>query len=318
MNKNFAEGIVPKDDAFHGSLRRIAAEWWYFDAILNNNMSVHVGFKTFTKKNKGFVSPIIDIYIDGKLKHTSTNRFLLRRAKISRDIPSILLLEKPVIMFDREIFESTGKWCYKVKLKIKDLSVNLDFIGLTEGWKIETPLESWIVALPKARVTGKICIKNKSILVEGIGYHDHNWNYSMLTLMNYGRGWYWGKISSETITITWANIIKSLKKSEILAVLNQDGKGFFNIKPEKIFFKSENFIKNHRKKIPSHFIFKINDEIDNKIVETVVKMEVEELHFDRILIAPYWRYHVKAQGKIVIADKVELVNDIQIMEYIKF
>ncbi len=50
MKKNFAQEITPIDDAFHGSPKRMAAEWWYFDALLNDDISIHVGFKTFTKK----------------------------------------------------------------------------------------------------------------------------------------------------------------------------------------------------------------------------------------------------------------------------
>ena len=318
MKKNFAQEITPIDDAFHGSPKRMAAEWWYFDALLNDDISIHVGFKTFTKKNRGFVSPIIDIYENGKLKYTSTNKFLFRHVKISKDIPSINLFEKPILTFDQNRYEKTNEWCYNVKMKIKDISVNLDFIGLTKGWKIETPMESWTVALPKAKVTGKFGIKNKTINVEGTGYHDHNWNYSLLTMMNYGIGWYWGKIRSETITITWANIIKSSKKSEILSVVNQDGKGFFNINPATIFFKPEKFIKNHRGKTPTKFTFRIKDNIDNNKIETDVIMDTEELHFYKILITPYWRHHVKAKGSISIGDKTEPVKDIQIMEYIKF
>lgn len=318
MKKNFAQEITPIDDAFHGSPKRMAAEWWYFDALLNDDISIHVGFKTFTKKNRGFVSPIIDIYKNGKLKYASTNKFLFRRVKISKDILSINLFEKPILTFDQNRYEKTNEWCYNVKMKIKDLSVNLDFIGLTKGWKIETPMESWTVALPKAKVTGKFGIKNKTINVEGTGYHDHNWNYSLLTMMNYGIGWYWGKIRSETITITWANIIKSSKKSEILSVVNQDGKGFFNINPATIFFKPEKFIKNHRGKTPTKFTFRIKDNIDNNKIETDVIMDTEELHFDKVLMTPYWRYHVKAKGSISIGDKTEPVKDIQIMEYIKF
>ena len=42
--------IIPSDDAFHGSLRHIGAEWWYFDALFADDLSIHVGYKTFSKK----------------------------------------------------------------------------------------------------------------------------------------------------------------------------------------------------------------------------------------------------------------------------
>ena len=43
------DDILPSDDAFHGSPKRISAEWWYFDAIFSNKYSAHIGFKTFSR-----------------------------------------------------------------------------------------------------------------------------------------------------------------------------------------------------------------------------------------------------------------------------
>jgi hypothetical protein len=317
MNDNFAKEIIPKDDAFHGSPKRIAAEWWYFDAVLNDGISIHIGFKTFSKRNKGFISPLIEIYRDGKIEHESSKRVFLRRSKISMDVPSVVVFDEPMMTFDMNRYEKKNEWSYHVKMKIEDLSVDLDFLGLTQGWKIETPVESWTVALPKAKVTGTIGIKGKIIDVQGVGYHDHNWNYSLLTAMNYGKGWYWGKITSETMTITWANIIKSSKKSVILSVVNQDGKGFMNINPTAISFKPDEYIWNHRKKIPTQFSFQINDFIESDKITTNVIMNVKELHFNRILFLPYWRYHTQAKGSIMVGNVTEKINDIQIMEYLK-
>ena len=70
------EDIVPSDDAFHGSPKRVSAEWWYFDAVFNNGYSAHIGFKTFFRKNLGMVSPNIQYYKDGKLVVNSAKRFL--------------------------------------------------------------------------------------------------------------------------------------------------------------------------------------------------------------------------------------------------
>lgn len=313
-----AEKIIPKDDAFHGSPRILAAEWWYFDASLNDNLSVHVGFKSFTKRNRGIILPLIEFYTKGELQYSSSNRFLFRRARISSDIPSVYLFNKPVIVFDKKRYDDTGEWCYQVTLQMKELGVNLQFIGLTEGWKIETPYESWTVALPKAKVNGTVKIKDKIMPVEGFGYHDHNWNYSLLTAMTYGKGWYWGKIRSETMTITWANIIKSSNTSVILAIINQEGDGFFNITPQAIKFKPSNIIRDHKRKTPTRFTFQIHDFIDNRKIDVEVEMITKELHFSKVLFSPYWRYHVHAEGSIGLDGKIEKVSDIQIMEYLKF
>ena len=37
-------------------------EWWYFDAILNDDYALHAGFKVYSIRNVGVVYPIIEIY----------------------------------------------------------------------------------------------------------------------------------------------------------------------------------------------------------------------------------------------------------------
>ena len=318
VEKKIAVEITPKDDAFHGSPKRISAEWWYFDAIFENGYSTHIGFKTFTRKNKGSISPIIEFYKEGKLLVEETKRHLFRRCKLSKDRPYVELFKKPVIKFDEEHYKKTGEWLYHVKMKIESSSVDLKFVGITKGWKIETDAESWTVSLPKAIVTGEIEIDGKKMKVKGLGYHDHNWNYSILTAMNYGIGWYWGKIRSDNVNIVWANIVKSSKKSEILAIINQDKKGFLNVNPENIYFKTENYIRKNRKKTPTSFSFKIDDIIDDKEIKVDIKMDVKEFHLSKVLIAPYWRYHIHNTGFISYEGKQEKVDNNQIMEYLTF
>ena len=313
-----AEEITPKDDAFHGSTKLIALEWWYFDAILNNGYSVHIGCKTSSRKNRGLVNPMIEIYKDGKVVALVKRWNRFHNFNTSKQIPLVKLFNKPIIKFEEERYKKTGEWAYRVSMKIKDYAVNLAFIGACKGWKIETKAESWTVALPKATVTGEIIIKGKKINVEGIGYHDHNWNYTLLTAMNYGKAWYWGKIRSETMDVVWANIVKSAKKSEILAIVNQGKDKFFSIHPKKIHFKPDKFIRNHRKKIPTNFFLKINDIVNDIPINAEIKMEPKEIQYNRVLVAPYWRYHAKMTGFISVGSHKETIDNTEIMEFLSF
>jgi len=173
--------------------------------------------------------------------------------------------------------------------------------------------------LPKASVTGDITVNGKRMKVNGIGYHDHNWNYSLLTLLNYGRGWYWGKIMSKTLTVSWAEVIKSSSRAELLAVVNQDNNGFFPTDVKNIHFEPDKFAYNHRKKMPTSFTFKIDDVVNSIPIKVDVKMEAQEVHYRKLLrMVSYWRYHVKANGYISMGSHKEAVNRTQIMEYLKF
>jgi predicted secreted hydrolase len=318
-SKANVEDIVPSDDAFHGPPKRVSAEWWYFDAIFNNNYSAHIGFKTFFRKKLGMVSPNIQYYKDGKLVADAANRFLYRNFFTSNEIPIAKLFKKSVFEFNLDRYKENGDWIYDFKYKIKDNAVDLNFKGLTKGWKIETDTESWTVALPKARVSGEIVVNGKKMSVDGIGYHDHNWNYSMLTVMNYGIGWYWGKIRSESFVIVWANIIKSSKRSELIAVINQDYNGYMNINPNNFHFSVEKFSRKKHKKIPTCFKIQIDDIVDNKPVKVDVELESENYHYGKQLLADYWRYHVKSNGKISVGSKTETLDDkTQIIEYLRY
>jgi len=306
--------ILPRDDAFHGSTKRIAAEWWYFDAIFKNNYSVHVGLKTFTIKNFGLISSMIEVYREGILEIESKKWYLSRYFYMARDKPFISLFDKPLISFDN----SKGDWIYNIDFQLPLCKANLKFKGLTKGWVIETPAESWAVALPKARVEGSLEIKGEFIPVKGTGYHDHNWNYTILTVMNYGIGWLWGKITSPNYTLVWAQIEKSNGKHERYAVVNVDGGRFYSISSDRITIGYDRFIRNHLRKAPTRFMLRIQDKIDDTPIDVDVIMYVSTMHYNAVFTAPYWRYHINAKGYITVGSKKETVNKTQIMELLKF
>jgi hypothetical protein len=315
---NIAKEIKPNDDAFHGSIKRLSLEWWYFDAIFTNGYSIHVGCKTNSKKKRGLISPIIEIYKDGKIQSIVKKWFRFKNFETSKEIPLVKLFNKPLIEFDEERYKKTGEWAYRINIKIKDCWAKLTFTGLSKGFKIETERESWTVALPRAKVTGEICLHGKTIDVEGIGYHDHNWNYTLLTALDYGKAWYWGKINSNNFDVIFANIIKSSKNSEILAVIVDGNKRFFNIRPENIEFKKERFIRNNRKKIPTSFKLKIDEVVDNVPIKVDINMDGSGFHYNRVLIAPYWRYHIKTSGNILVGPVKDVLDNINIMEFLSF
>ena len=128
-------------------------------------------------------------------------RYKFKHFETSKKIPLVKIMNKSIMEFDVEAYQKNNHWIYNVILNIDDCSANLTFTGITKGFKIETKAESWTVALPKAKVTGKIQFYGNKMNVEGIGYHDHNWNYTLLSALTYGKGWYWGKIRSKSYNI---------------------------------------------------------------------------------------------------------------------
>lgn len=92
---------------------------------------------------------------------------------------------------------------YDMEFRDKDLGCKLTFESVTEAFRSPPDGVSyftrqpdrwigWVVALPRAKVTGTLIFNGREIPVTGAGYHDHNWGNVALTAMyNY---WYWGRI----------------------------------------------------------------------------------------------------------------------------
>lgn len=321
-----ANNILPKDDGFHGNINLLDIEWWYFDAVFDNGYSIHLGIRTYHIRSIGIVQSRINIYKKGEGKIEAMKTNLLSDFYTSNDLPSIYIENKPIVEFDNNHYVKTGEWRYQISLKIDNHEVDLTFTGTTKGWKIETSKTCWTVALPKAKVAGNITINRKKIPVRGVGYHDHNWNYSPVTAMN-NLGWFWGRTTGETLNITWAKTIQSDEKGDLLAIINQDKnnnhnqKEFLSIPPTSIKFKLKNLIKDHRKWIPSEFYLSISRSISDDDIQVDANIDMKTLYFQhtRIFTIHYWRYHVLTNGKISLGSITETLNEKpQIIEFLSF
>ncbi len=322
-----AKKIIPKDDTFHGSKNIIDIEWWYFDAVFDNGLSVHVGFRIYHIRGFGILQTRINIYKKGKLIKEKIKRNILNHIIIDNKKPEFIKNDKKIIYFEKNnINKKINNWIYIINDIIDDVSVNLTFTNLTEGWKIETSSTCWTVPLPNADVKGKIYIDGKTIQVTGKGYHDHNWGYSPTTVLQ-NIGWYWGRISGETLNTTWANTIASKTKQDLIVVVNKpylpkkEETVFTNIHPKNIIFKARDYKQNHKLSIPHSFSLSFNQQNDhnNCLVSANIKMNTIDIHYDKIFIINYWRYHVKVSGTIQYGDIVEKIEDKpQIIEYLRF
>ena len=313
--------IKPKDDAFHGSLNFLDIEWWYFDAVLEGGYSLHVGIRTFHIKKQGIVKSRIEVYKNGKILVEAVKTDPFNKFHISDEIPLIELDGKRIMELNLEKYKKTGEWSYNITLKIENHAVDLTFTGSTRGWKIETSnYNSWAVALPKAKVSGTMTIDGRSIPVNGIGYHDHNWDYSVVTALK-NIGWLWGRIIGDTLNVVWAKTLITREKHNLLAVINQDGNEnkYFSINPNNIVFIPRKFVKKNGRWIPMNFVFKMKDSICNTPIDIDIYMETLDIHHSRIFTAHYWRYHVKTDGYITLGSKTEkIVNKTQIIEFLSF
>lgn len=310
------EPIIPKDDGFHGA-KKLSAEWWYFDGVFSEDYSFHIGIRTFSRKNRGRGTLFFELYHNEKIIFEKKKRFSFKEFETSKEYPSVRIQNQKILDFDEIRYKKYGEWIYHITCLFDNCSVDLYFTNITQGFKIESNKESWTVALPKAKILGFIEYNGNKLLVDGIGYHDHNWNYTLLSALTYGKGWYWGKIKSKTFNIVWANVLKRSGYQDLLAIVSINQNGFYNINPKNIIFKPEKYKNYKNRKIPSQIHLYFKDIINQIPINVKIIMDVEHIHFTRVFFASYWRYHIKVKGSISVNKVTEHIDDKQIMEYLK-
>jgi len=236
---------------------------------------------------------------------------LFKKVKISNEKPSIIVSNKKII--DGE--ETNKGLRYIVDVALGDTYANLQFRGTNNGFKGRVPGSNWVVMLPKVEVTGEIKVKEKKLLVKGIGYHDHNWGITPCTILN-NYGWIWGKLYSKNYTVIWAKVYKTREKGFPLMVVTRENQdGFINIEPRD--FKID--LKGVRKQykyygLPSGFTITA---VKNSDVFIDVDVDVVDVHYSNVLgVIKYWRYHVKNTGVIRLNGSEEYINNVDIAEYL--
>ena len=314
------KSIIPKDDAFHGTTKFPSVEWWYFDSMLSQNYSVHVGFKVFTYYGINLLNPSLNIYHHEQLIYNETIFLPPGSFSVSEAYPRIEIRNEPVVLFNKPYYDQTGEWVYQVSYMLNDVGIDLTFTGETQGWYYETAHEGWTVAIPRGKVEGILYLHDEQIPVMGRGYHDHNWNFSLQTPAR-GWSWFWGKITGETLNLAWAEIketgILEQTFTEKLGVLNTQNDCFIVIDPQNISFSSKSYIFRNNRFIPTEFQIQIIQ--DDVFIDVTLTAKKIHLSKPSVMTMHYWRYFVSVNGVISYGDTVEHMNNkTQIMEYMRF
>jgi len=167
-------------------------EWWYMDAVFDNGYSVGISWQIIEKPVLRLVQ--FAIY-DPQGKKTDV---------VANFDPAAVSAAKTncdVTMGHNRLIENYPRW--NVDFRQGGLGCSLIFESLIEGF--HTPPEGlvyfseqppmwigWVIAQPRAKVTGSLILDGKEITVSGVGYHDHNWSNTSLDKLYHH--WYWGRI----------------------------------------------------------------------------------------------------------------------------
>jgi hypothetical protein len=300
-----------EDDAFHGAESLNFAEWWYFDAEFENDYHVQATVYVFDILYQKFIVVNVNIYRDMINVLSRDDIYLFSEMFISEDSPYIEIDGKEVMR--GYIDEVTGEWVYNINVEVEDAIINLTFRDDSQGWMGNLPIGGWTVALPNAKVSGRINLFENEIECIGKGYHDHNWDMNIFDLLNFG--WYWGRIKTDGYTIVWFMVMNTRMKSQDLVIISKDGGEFYNIDSNNIDFIASEYKLDMIWWIPNRFVL----EVDESGISMFISLSTNKL--DSMTtpgLGHYWRYHTNSQGYININDDKKDISGIQIAELFRY
>ena len=225
-------------------------QWWYIDAMFDNNYSIHIGMSTIGARGKyGFFLFQINIYHQGKIIEKKFKIEPLRNIQASTTKPHMILKENTIF---QGYINQQGNMKLNITLEIKGIAVNLTFNGTTKGWVGYTGLGMWGCPIPKAIVQGTITILGNETIVQGTGYQEHGWDIRRLH-----RSWYWGKFITENYNVIFSKNMKNRWEEDVFLVVVNDGEeNYTSLFRENISLEHCEYVFDHAHFIPVHSIFR--------------------------------------------------------------
>ncbi|MCA2207941.1 lipocalin-like domain-containing protein [Nocardia rosealba] len=208
--------IEPRHNAFHPASSRLAFEHWYFDAHLDTGHVV-IGFLIKRRPEDLPLSrPWVEMIIyapDGTRRQVS-RRYPPSAASFSPDACDVRIGANTA----RTEPHDNGLPTHHLRMAEDGLVFDLRFHNEVPGWmpgKGETRFGGkdsfgWMVAAPRARVTGAIELDGVRHEVTGRGYHDHNWGVGDMKKII--ERWHWGRLYVEDYSLLFASVLTQQRK----------------------------------------------------------------------------------------------------------
>ncbi|MBQ8907042.1 MAG: hydroxyneurosporene dehydrogenase [Clostridia bacterium] len=183
-------------------------EWWYYDSHYPDGTVLVLFF--FSK---------MPINVNGPIQPIATMELTLPDGrKLSEEVYATV--EESHYAKNMCDVKIGACWCrgdlshYDVVFKGKTMSARLSLDGTVKAWRSQTGsiffgdneehYFACLPAIPEGKAVADVCYDgDKTLHLEGSGYHDHNWgNISMQKLMHH---WYWGraKIGNYKVISSW-------------------------------------------------------------------------------------------------------------------
>ncbi len=288
-------------------------EWWYFDAIFDDDLSLAGslsinGYHPLPETVKANMDFTLNANNEEKIEiqesfspnkiFLSENMVLIGKNKIERTrFNSILHLEKDN---------------YELRLNFRKILIGFSWghngrVVFTTGGDRYL---AWLIPLPRAEVSGILKTSKGTFNLKGRGYHDHT--CGTISLKDNIAHWHWGRVHLEELTLIFAEIVfKNRTRVISLAIGEGEKLIYINSKISKIRLITPTRYKGGKLKIPSSFKLVYQDQkIYLNLELTVEKILKERMRPRkmRFFSKPYYaRFISTVDGRIEL-DRKDLIN----------
>ncbi len=216
--------IQPWEDGLRTGETSGSYEWWYFDSKYADGSSLVIIFFTkpvtsFRKKFQPYVT-LNYIHPDGTELRTKVE---VQMASFSKD-------GCDVRMGDCYIRGNLER--YEIRFQNNEADCSLTLERRVPSWRPRSghirfgkkDFFAWLPSVPEGAVRGTLTMGDRTVKLDGTGYHDHNWgNKLMILLMN---DWYWGRARIGDYVVVSSYIYANKKdgyKATPIFMLAKDG-----------------------------------------------------------------------------------------------
>lgn len=179
-----------------------------------------------------------------------------------------------------------------IGLQPGDVGLSLNPSSVDSGVPTDSGLHAWNLIAPRCRVSGELSMSGSgagSVVVSGLGYHDHNFGNRAMDLDL--KRWCWGRMSTERTSIVLYDSLSRAGRSV--------GSVAWQIDPEGPWHQSERFV--HRVLRRGWNVMGIRNPVDS-VVEARsshgMSLEVRTRVVDVVEMAPFYlRYLLSFEGQ---------------------
>ncbi|MGZ4447718.1 MAG: hypothetical protein ACXVEC_13345 [Nocardioides sp.] len=202
--------VRPEDHGLHATDHKRAFEHWYVDARLDTGHTV-VGFLTKRRPEERVgCDPSVEliVYAPDGTKHQVRRSYPASEASFATHDVDVRIGPNTATV-DR----SGPLPVQRIHLAEGDLVLDLELHNELPSWmpgRGETHYGDvdhfgWVVAAPRARVSGQVRVGGEVLDAAGIGYADHNWGVGdMKRIID---RWHWGRLYVADYSLLFANVL---------------------------------------------------------------------------------------------------------------